>query len=71
MKKSNILILMLDQHHGFKELLITDLNPADFGWTPDYRQTASFTHPHDPYMACKKYRDLNTFEESQRFLRAE
>ena len=102
-----------DQMHGFEERLTTDIYPADFGWTPDYRKpgeridwwyhnmgsvtgagvaeitnqmeyddevaynavrkiydysrgadprpwclTASFTHPHDPYVARKKYWDL-------------
>ena len=102
-----------DQLHGFEERLTTDIYPADFGWTPDYRKpgeridwwyhnmgsvtgagvaeitnqmeyddavayeatrkiydlsrgldkrpwclTASFTHPHDPYVARKKYWDL-------------
>ena len=102
-----------DQLHGFEERLTTDIYPADFGWTPDYRQpekradwwyhnlgsvtnagigeisnqleyddevtyhscrkiydlarnkdtrpwclTVSFTHPHDPYLARKKYWDL-------------
>lgn len=102
-----------DQLHGFEERLTTDIYPADFGWTPDYRKPgeridwwyhnlgsvtgagvaeitnqmeyddevaflanqklyqlsrenddearrpwcvmASFTHPHDPYVARKKY----------------
>jgi choline-sulfatase len=102
-----------DQLHGFEERLTTDIYPADFGWTPDYRKpgeridwwyhnmgsvtgagvaeisnqmeydddvafqavrkiydygrgkydrpwmmTVSFTHPHDPYVARKKYWDL-------------
>ncbi|QEE35028.1 choline-sulfatase [Octadecabacter sp. SW4] len=102
-----------DQMHGFEERLTTDIYPADFGWTPDYRKpgeridwwyhnmgsvtgagvaetsnqmeyddevayhatrkiyelarggdprpwclTASFTHPHDPYVTRKKYWDL-------------
>ena len=102
-----------DQMHGFEERCTTDIYPADFGWTPDYRKpgeridwwyhnmgsvtgagvaettnqmeyddevgfhavrkireygrgldprpwclTASFTHPHDPYVARKKYWDL-------------
>ena len=102
-----------DQLHGFEERLTTDIYPADFGWTPDYRKpgeridwwyhnmgsvtgagvaetsnqmeyddavayeatrkiyelsrglnarpwclTASFTHPHDPYVARKKYWNL-------------
>lgn len=102
-----------DQLHGFEERLTTDIYPADFGWTPDYRKPreriewwyhnmgsvtgagvaeisnqmeyddevayhatrkiydlargadtrpwclmASFTHPHDPYVARKKYWDL-------------
>lgn len=101
-----------DQLHGFEERLTTDVYPADFGWTPDYRKpgeriewwyhnmgsvtgagvaeitnqleyddevayhatrkvydyarggdrpwclTVSFTHPHDPYVARKKYWDL-------------
>lgn len=102
-----------DQMHGFEERLTTDIYPADFGWTPDYRRpgeridwwyhnlgsvtgagvaeisnqmeyddevayhatrkvydlgrrqddrpwmmTVSFTHPHDPYVARKKYWDL-------------
>ncbi|PTX54085.1 choline-sulfatase [Litoreibacter ponti] len=102
-----------DQLHGFEERLTTDIYPADFGWTPDYRKpderiewwyhnmgsvtgagvaeitnqmeyddevayhatrkiydlsrgadarpwcvVASFTHPHDPYVARKKYWDL-------------
>ncbi|SMO97835.1 choline-sulfatase [Paracoccus laeviglucosivorans] len=102
-----------DQLHGYEERLTTDIYPADFGWTPDYRKpgeridwwyhnlgsvtgagvaeitnqyeyddevafnatrklydlsrgaddrpwclTVSFTHPHDPYVARKKYWDL-------------
>ncbi len=105
-----------DQMHGFEERLTTDIYPADFGWTPDYRKpgeridwwyhnlgsvtgagvaettnqleyddevaflanqklyhlarerddearrpwclTVSFTHPHDPFVARKKYWDL-------------
>ena len=105
-----------DQMHGFEDRLTTDIYPADFGWTPDYRKPgeridwwyhnlgsvtgagvaeisnqmeyddevaflanqklyqlsrenddenrrpwcvmASFTHPHDPYVARKKYWDL-------------
>lgn len=102
-----------DQLHGFEERLTTDIYPADFGWTPDYRKpgeridwwyhnmgsvtgagvaeitnqleydddvchqavqklydlsrgldprpwclTASFTHPHDPFVARRKYWDL-------------
>ncbi|MCE0503775.1 choline-sulfatase [Roseivivax sp. GX 12232] len=102
-----------DQLHGFESRLTTDIYPADFGWTPDYRRpgeridwwyhnlgsvtgagvaeisnqmeydddvafqaeqklydlsrghdarpwmlTVSFTHPHDPYVARKKYWDL-------------
>ncbi|MEY4697282.1 MAG: choline-sulfatase [Pseudomonadota bacterium] len=99
-----------DQMHGFEERLTTDIYPADFGWTPDYRKpgeridwwyhnlgsvtgagvaeitnqleydddvahqavqkiydlsrgaddrpwclTVSFTHPHDPFVARRKY----------------
>ena len=102
-----------DQMHGFEQRLTTDIYPADFGWTPDYRKpgeridwwyhnlgsvtgagvaeitnqleydddvahqavqklydlsrgldkrpwclTASFTHPHDPFVARRKYWDL-------------
>ncbi len=102
-----------DQMHGFEQRLTTDIYPADFGWTPDYRKpgeridwwyhnlgsvtgagvaeitnqmeyddevahhacarlydlarghdarpwclTASFTHPHDPYVARRRYWDL-------------
>ena len=102
-----------DQLHGFEERLTTDIYPADFGWTPDYRKpgerinwwyhnmgsvkgagvaeitnqmeyddevanfatqklyqlsrglderpwslTVSFTHPHDPYVARKKFWDM-------------
>ncbi|OWU85345.1 choline-sulfatase [Oceanicola sp. 22II-s10i] len=102
-----------DQLHGFEERLTTDIYPADFGWTPDYRKpgeridwwyhnmgsvtgagvaeisnqmeyddevaynatrkvydlgrrlddrpwmmTVSFTHPHDPYVARRKYWEL-------------
>ncbi len=102
-----------DQLHGFEQRLTTDIYPADFGWTPDYRKpgeridwwyhnmgsvtgagvgeisnqleyddnvaheakmkvydlargldnrpwmlTVSMTHPHDPYVARKKYWDL-------------
>ncbi len=100
-----------DQLHGLEERLTTDIYPADFGWTPDYRKpgeridwwyhnlgsvtgagvaeitnqleyddevafhavrqihdfareagrpwclTASFTHPHDPYVARRKHWD--------------
>ncbi|MEQ9676299.1 MAG: choline-sulfatase, partial [Roseovarius indicus] len=110
-----------DQLHGFEERLTTDIYPADFGWTPDYRKpgeridwwyhnlgsvtgsgvaessnqleyddevaynatrkvydlgrghddrpwclTVSFTHPHDPYVARKKYWDL--YEECEHLL---
>lgn len=105
-----------DQLHGFEDRLTTDIYPADFGWTPDYRKpgeridwwyhnlgsvtgagiaeisnqmeyddevafnavqklyqlarrstdaerrpwcvTVSFTHPHDPYVARRKFWDL-------------
>ncbi|SIO42469.1 choline-sulfatase [Rhodovulum sp. ES.010] len=102
-----------DQMHGFEERLTTDIYPADFGWTPDYRTpgeriewwyhnmgsvtgagvaeisnqmeyddevahcaaqklyhlarghddrpwclTVSFTHPHDPYVARRRFWDL-------------
>ncbi len=102
-----------DQLHGFEERMTTDVYPADFGWTPDYRKpgeridwwyhnmgsvtgagvaeitnqleyddevaaealarlydysrghdprpwalTVSFTHPHDPYVARRKFWDL-------------
>jgi choline-sulfatase len=102
-----------DQMHGLEERLTTDIYPADFGWTPDYRKpgeridwwyhnlgsvkgagvaeitnqleydddvahqavqkiydlsrgadarpwcmTVSFSHPHDPYVARRKYWDL-------------
>ncbi|NBD30391.1 MAG: choline-sulfatase [Alphaproteobacteria bacterium] len=110
-----------DQMHGFEDRLTTDIYPADFGWTPDYRKpgeridwwyhnmgsvtgagvaeisnqmeyddevayhatrklydlargqdarpwclTVSFTHPHDPYVARKKYWDL--YEECDHLL---
>ncbi len=110
-----------DQLHGFEERLTTDIYPADFGWTPDYRKpgeridwwyhnmgsvtgsgvaeisnqmeyddavayeatrkiydlsrgggtrpwclTVSFTHPHDPYVARRKYWDL--YEECAHLL---
>ncbi|MEI4260377.1 choline-sulfatase [Roseovarius sp. D0-M9] len=110
-----------DQMHGFEERLTTDIYPADFGWTPDYRKpgeridwwyhnmgsvtgagvaeisnqmeyddevayeatrkvydlargkddrpwclTVSFTHPHDPYLARKKYWDL--YEDCEHLL---
>lgn len=102
-----------DQLHGFEERLTTDIYPADFGWTPDYRKpgeridwwyhnmgsvtgagvaevtnqleyddevayhavaklrdlarghdarpwclTVSFTHPHDPFVARRRFWDL-------------
>lgn len=102
-----------DQMHGFEERLTTDIYPADFGWTPDWRKpgeridwwyhnlgsvtgagmaeitnqyeydddvahhtvqklydlsrgadrrpwclTVSFTHPHDPFVARRRYWDL-------------
>lgn len=102
-----------DQLHGFEHRLTTDIYPADFGWTPDYRKpgeridwwyhnlgsvtgagvaeitnqleydddvahqavqkiydlsrgadarpwclTVSFTHPHDPFVARRRYWDL-------------
>ena len=102
-----------DQMHGSEARLTTDVYPADFGWTPDYRKpgeridwwyhnlgsvtgagvaeitnqyeyddevaynatrklydlarggdarpwclTVSFTHPHDPFVARRKYWDL-------------
>ncbi len=113
-----------DQMHGFEERLTTDIYPADFGWTPDYRKpgeridwwyhnmgsvtgagvaeisnqmeyddevaflanqklyhlarenddiarrpwalTVSFTHPHDPYVARKKFWDL--YEDCEHLL---
>ncbi len=110
-----------DQLHGFEQRLTTDIYPADFGWTPDYRKpgeridwwyhnmgsvvgagvaetsnqmeyddevaflaqqklydlargadprpwclTVSFTHPHDPYVARRKYWDL--YEECDHLL---
>ncbi|SIS99731.1 choline-sulfatase [Roseivivax lentus] len=110
-----------DQLHGFESRLTTDIYPADFGWTPDYRKpgeridwwyhnlgsvtgagvaeitnqmeyddavafeaeqklydlargqdarpwmlTVSFTHPHDPYVARRKYWDL--YEECDHLL---
>ncbi len=110
-----------DQLHGFEKRLTTDIYPADFGWTPDYRKpgeridwwyhnmgsvtgagvaeisnqmeyddevafqakqkvyqlgrrlddrpwmmTVSFTHPHDPYVARKKYWDL--YEDCEHLL---
>ncbi|MFW8636918.1 choline-sulfatase [Cribrihabitans pelagius] len=110
-----------DQLHGFEDRLTTDIYPADFGWTPDYRKpgeridwwyhnmgsvtgagvaetsnqmeyddevaynaktklyelsrglddrswalTVSFTHPHDPYVARKKYWDL--YEDCEHLL---
>ncbi|MCB6178488.1 choline-sulfatase [Rhodobacter sp. Har01] len=102
-----------DQMHGFEQRLTTDIYPADFGWTPDYRKpgeridwwyhnlgsvtgagvaeitnqyeydddvafqavqklydlsrgadarpwclSVSFTHPHDPFVARRRYWDL-------------
>jgi choline-sulfatase len=102
-----------DQLHGFEDRLTTDVYPADFGWTPDWRKpgeridwwyhnmgsvtgagvaeitnqmeyddevahhavaklydlarghdarpwclTVSFTHPHDPYVARRRFWDL-------------
>ncbi|MBZ9559825.1 MULTISPECIES: choline-sulfatase [unclassified Modicisalibacter] len=102
-----------DQLHGFETRLTTDVYPADFGWTPDYRKPGeridwwyhnlgsvtgagvaeisnqmeyddevafnaeqklfdlsrghderpwalcvSFTHPHDPYVARRRFWDL-------------
>lgn len=110
-----------DQLHGFEERLTTDIYPADFGWTPDYRKpgeridwwyhnmgsvtgagvaeisnqmeyddevafngcaklydlargkdnrpwclTVSFTHPHDPYVARRKYWDF--YEDCEHLL---
>ena len=113
-----------DQLHGFEERLTTDIYPADFGWTPDYRKpgeridwwyhnlgsvtgagvaeitnqmeyddevaflanqklyqlsrenddddrrpwclTVSFTHPHDPYVARRKFWDL--YEDCEHLL---
>ena len=107
-----------DQLHGLEERLTTDIYPADFGWTPDWRlkqeriewwyhnmtsvlqpgiaeitnqlefdddvlfqaqrklydyaryspekpfaMAVSFTHPHDPYAARKKFWDLYTDSE--------
>ncbi|MBO0664236.1 choline-sulfatase [Jiella sp. MQZ9-1] len=107
-----------DQLHGFEQRLTTDVYPADFGWTPDYRKpgeridwwyhnlgsvtgagiaeitnqmeyddevafhaeqklydlsrghdarpfalTVSFTHPHDPYVARRRFWDL--FEDCE------
>jgi choline-sulfatase len=113
-----------DQLHGFEERLTTDIYPADFGWTPDYRKpgeridwwyhnmgsvtgagvaeitnqmeyddevaffanqklyqlardnddpdrrpwclTVSFTHPHDPYVARRRFWDL--YEDCARLM---
>ena len=110
-----------EQLHGFEARLTTDIYPADFGWTPDYRKpgeridwwyhnmgsvtgagvaeitnqleyddevayqaklalydlsrckddrpwclTVSFTHPHDPYVARRKYWDL--YEDCEHLL---
>ncbi|MBS0126588.1 choline-sulfatase [Thetidibacter halocola] len=110
-----------DQLHGFEQRLTTDIYPADFGWTPDYRKpgeridwwyhnmgsvtgagvaeitnqmeydddvafqteqklydlarggdarpwclTVSFTHPHDPYVARKRFWDL--YEDCEHLL---
>ncbi len=113
-----------DQLHGFEERLTTDIYPADFGWTPDYRKpgeridwwyhnlgsvtgagvaeitnqmeyddevafltnqklyqlsresdderrrpwalTVSFTHPHDPYVARRRFWDL--YEDCEHLL---
>ena len=107
-----------DQLHGLEERLTTDIYPADFGWTPDWRlkqeridwwyhnmtsvlqpgiaeitnqlefdddvafqakrklydyarfspdkpfaMAVSFTHPHDPYAARKKFWDLYRDED--------
>jgi len=107
-----------DQLHGLEERLTTDIYPADFGWTPDWRLRqeridwwyhnmtsvlqpgvaeisnqlefdddvafqakrklydyarfspdkpfalmVSFTHPHDPYAARKKFWDLYKDED--------
>ncbi len=107
-----------DQLHGLEERLTTDIYPADFGWTPDWRlkqeridwwyhnmtsvlqpgiaeitnqlefddevafqavrklydyarytpdnpfaMLVSFTHPHDPYAARKKYWDMYRDED--------
>jgi choline-sulfatase len=107
-----------DQLHGLEERLTTDIYPADFGWTPDWRlkqeridwwyhnmtsvlqpgiaeitnqlefddevafqavrkiydyarytpdspfaMLVSFTHPHDPYAARKKFWDLYRDED--------
>jgi choline-sulfatase len=107
--------------HGFEDRFTTDIYPADFGWTPDYRKpgeridwwyhnmgsvtgsgvaeisnqmeyddevayhatrkiydlarghdarpwalTVSFTHPHDPYVARRKYWDL--YEDCEHLL---
>ena len=32
-----------DQLHGFEARLTTDIYPADFGWTPDYRKPGERT----------------------------
>ena len=110
-----------DQLHGFESRLTTDIYPADFGWTPDYRRpgeridwwyhnmgsvtgagvaeitnqmeyddevafnavqkiydlargadsrpwclTVSFTHPHDPFVARRKFWDL--YEDCEHLL---
>ncbi len=107
-----------DQLHGFEERLTTDIYPADFGWTPDWRRKgeridwwyhnmtsvlqpgiaeitnqleyddevaflavrklydyarydadrrfclmASFTHPHDPYVARREFWNLYRDED--------
>ena len=110
-----------DQLHGFEERRTTDIYPADYGWTPDYRKpdervdwwyhnmssvtaagvaeitnqleyddevahgararvydlargidprpwmlTVSFTHPHDPFVARRRFWDL--YEECEHLL---
>ena len=110
-----------DQLHGFEQRLTTDINPADFGWTPDYRKpgeriawwyhnlgsvtgagvaeitnqmeyddavafeaeqklyalargqdarpwclTVSFTHPHDPFVARRRFLDM--YEDCQHLM---
>jgi len=119
--RERCILLVRINYMVLKNVLTTDIYPADFGWTPDYRKpgeridwwyhnmgsvtgagvaeisnqmeyddevayeatrklfdlsrghdprpwclTVSFTHPHDPYVARKKYWDL--YEDCEHLL---
>ncbi len=47
-----------DQLHGFEERLTTDIYPADFGWTPDWRPPARAAELVPQHELCRSGRRL-------------